>query len=143
MLRELDFIGNDWEALFWALGSATAIFRHSGRGLKAWLGNNSGHEEGRMNDIGKRAVGVVSGVAIAFTLVLCAVGLLFLAAYLFPSLGLDHLEWTHWLTVIVIPEAIFIVAVVRLWRKRGPLAMGILLSAVVLAVHFAIHVATH
>ena len=96
-----------------------------------------------MNDIGKRAVGVASGVAIAFTLVLCAVGLLFLTAYLFPSLGLDHLEWTHWLTVIVIPEAIFIVAIVRLWRKRGPLAMGILLSAVVLAVHFAIHVATH
>ena len=56
---------------------------------------------------------------------------------------IDHLEWTHWLAVIVIPEAIFIIAVVRLWRKRGPLAIGIILSAVVLAVHFAIHVATH
>ncbi len=96
-----------------------------------------------MNDIGKRAVGVASGIAIAFTLVLCAVGLLFLTAYLFPSLGLDRLEWTHWLTVIVIPEAIFIVAAMKLWRKRGPMAVGILLSAIVLAVHFAIHVATH
>ena len=94
-----------------------------------------------MNDIGKRAVGVASGVGMAVALVLCTVSLLFLAAYLFPSLGLDRLEWTHWLTVIVIPEAIFIVAIARLWRKRGPLAMGILLSAVVLAVHFIIHVA--
>ncbi|MGH9529075.1 MAG: hypothetical protein ACRD2S_04060 [Terriglobales bacterium] len=96
-----------------------------------------------MNDIGKRAVGVASGVGIAFALVVCALGLLLLTSYLFPGLGLDHLEWTHWLTVIVIPEAIFIVAVVKLWRKRASLAVGILLSAVVLAVHFAVHVATH
>ncbi len=143
MLRELDFIENDWAALFWALGSATAIFRHSGRGLKAWFGNKPGRREERMNNIGKRAVGVASGVVIAGALVVCAFGLLLLTAYLFPSLGLDHLEWTHWLAVIVIPEAIFIIAVVRLWRKRGPLAIGIILSAVVLAVHFAIHVATH
>lgn len=143
MLRELDFIENDWTALFWALGSTTAIFKNSVRGLRPWFGNRTGHREERMNNIGKRVVGVASGVAIACTLVVCAVGLLFLAAYLFPGWGLDHLEWTHWLTVIVIPEAIFIVAAVRLWRKRGPMAVGILLSAIVLAVHFAIHVATH
>jgi hypothetical protein len=27
MLREMDFIENDWAALFWALGSATALFK--------------------------------------------------------------------------------------------------------------------
>ena len=27
MLREMDFVEGDWAALFWALGSATAIFR--------------------------------------------------------------------------------------------------------------------
>ena len=27
MLRELDFVEGDWAALFWALGSATAVFR--------------------------------------------------------------------------------------------------------------------
>jgi hypothetical protein len=140
MLRELDFIENDWAALFWALGSTTAIFRRSGRGLKAWLGNYS--EEGRMNSIGKRAVGVASGVAIAGMLVLCAFGLLLLSAHLFPGLGLDHLEWTHWLTVIVIPEVVFIIAAVALWRKKGPLAVGILLSAVMLAMHFVIHLTT-
>ncbi len=41
------------------------------------------------------------------------------------------------------PKAIFIIAVVKLWRKKGPFATGIVLSAVVLAVHVAIHVATH
>ncbi len=143
MLRELDFIENDWTALFWALGSTTAIFRHSVREFRPWFGNRTGHREEPMNNIGKRAVGVASGVVIAGALVVCAFGLLLLAAYLFPSWGLDHLEWTHWLTVIVIPEAIFIVAAVKLWRKRGPMAVGILLSAIVLAVHFAIHVATH
>jgi hypothetical protein len=28
MLREMDFVENDWAALFWALGSATALFKH-------------------------------------------------------------------------------------------------------------------
>jgi hypothetical protein len=65
-----------------------------------------------------------------------------LSAHLFPGLGLDHLEWTHWLTVIVIPEVVFIIAAVALWRKKGPLAVGILLSAVMLAMHFVIHLTT-
>jgi hypothetical protein len=29
MLREMDFVEGDWAALFWALGSATALFRGS------------------------------------------------------------------------------------------------------------------
>ena len=28
MLREMDFVEGDWAALFWALGSATALFKH-------------------------------------------------------------------------------------------------------------------
>jgi hypothetical protein len=28
MLREMDFIENDWAALFWALGSVTALLKH-------------------------------------------------------------------------------------------------------------------
>jgi amino acid permease len=28
MLREMDFVEGDWAALFWALGSAIALFRH-------------------------------------------------------------------------------------------------------------------
>lgn len=144
MLRELDFIESDWAALFWALGSVIALCRHFGRGWIAWFSRNSRREEeAKMKDIGKKAVGVGSGVVFAGMLVLCAFGLLRLVAFLFPGLGLDHLEWTHWLTVIVIPEAAFVVAAITLWRKRGPVAVGILLWAVVMALHVVIHVASH
>jgi hypothetical protein len=42
MLRELDFIENDWEALVLALGSTAAIFRHSGRELKGMVRKDPG-----------------------------------------------------------------------------------------------------
>jgi hypothetical protein len=143
MLRELDFIESDWVAFFWALGSTTAIFKHSVRGWKAWFGRESSHKEEAMNNVGKKAVGIASGVGIAGMLVVCAFGLLLLANYLLPGLGLDRLEWTHWLTVIVIPELIFIVAVATMWQKRRPMAVGILLMAVVLATHAVVHIALH
>jgi hypothetical protein len=143
MLRELDFIESDWAALFWALGSTTAIFRHSGGGLKLWFAKESGNGEESMNTLGKRVVGVVSGALLAALLVVCAFGLLALSFYAFPGLGLEHVEWTHWLTVIVIPEAIFAVAAVMLWRKRGSVAAGILVTAAVLGLHVVIHLATH
>jgi hypothetical protein len=48
MLSELDFIESDWAALFWALGSARAIFKYSiPRLLRAGLGKRSSQEEGR------------------------------------------------------------------------------------------------
>jgi hypothetical protein len=49
MLRELDFIESGWAALFWALGSTTAIYRYSSRGLRAWFRKYSGHEEALTN----------------------------------------------------------------------------------------------
>jgi hypothetical protein len=48
-----------------------------------------------------------------------------------------------WVAMIGIPEVIFIVAAVALWRKRRSIAVGILLSAVTLVAHFIVHVATH
>jgi hypothetical protein len=45
--------------------------------------------------------------------------------------------------VIVLPEIIFVVAIVALWRKRRPMAVGILLLAVTLGTHFIVHVANH
>jgi hypothetical protein len=143
MLRELDFIENDWAALFWALGSMTAIFRHSGRAFGKWFGKGSSREEERMNNIGEKTVGVVVGIVLSGILVVCAFGLLYLTSRLFPGLDLEHVEWTHWLTVIVIPETIFIIAAVKLWNKRAPVALGVLLFAATLAVHFVVHVTTH
>jgi hypothetical protein len=52
--------------------------------------------------------------------------------------------WAQWVTVIVIPETIFIgAAVLALRRKRRSMATGIVLSAITLIAHFVIHLATH
>jgi hypothetical protein len=143
MLRELDFIENDWAALFWALGSTTAIFRHSiPRGLRAWFGKHSGREEELMvKNIGKKAVGIASGVAIAGVVAICAFGVVRLLFHFFPAWDLGPVPW--WVAVILIPEMIFVVAAVALWRKRRLMAVGILLSAVTLVTHVIVHVATH
>ena len=139
MLRELDFVESDWQALLWALGSTQAIFRHSG--TKLWFRRHS--KEARMNDLGKKAVGLVEGIAMAFGLVLLALGLLWIGFRYFPSLGLEQSEWTHLVLVIIIPEIVFVVAAVALWRKRKPMAVGILLWGAVLATHVVLHLASH
>src|SRR5271170_7198201 len=122
MLRELDFIEGDWAALFWALGGVTAIFRHSG-GVRAWFRRR---KEDRMNDMGKKTLGLLSGIGLA-------------VALLFPSLGLDHTEWIHVLTIVILPETAFVTAAILLWRKRTPTALGILLTGLVLVVHVLHH----
>jgi hypothetical protein len=43
----------------------------------------------------------------------------------------------------MIPEAIFAVATVLLWRKRGPVAAGILATALIMGLHVAVHAAMH
>jgi hypothetical protein len=143
MLRELDFIPGDWAALLWALGSAAAIARHAGRGCVNLFKSPRSDQEKLMNPTGKRAIGFASGAISALALALIAFGLLFLTDFLFPQLGIARKEWTHLLGAIVIPEAIFIVAAVALWRRRKPVAMGILLTAAAIGLHVVIHVAAH
>ena len=137
MLRELDYIDGDWAALFWALGSTTAIFRRWG--WKWLIGKIRQSEEKKMENLGKKTAGLAAGILMAAALVAAAFGLLFLTAVLFPSLGLDHIEWTHVLTIVVIPEIIFVVAAIQLWRKRRPMAAGILVTGLVLATHVLMH----
>ena len=97
-----------------------------------------------MNDIGKHVVGVVSGAVIAAgVLAASAFGLVRLSLFLFPGWDVERVPWAQWLSVIAIPETIFIVAAVGLWRKRRSTAAGIVLSAIVLFTHFIVHVATH
>ncbi len=144
MLRELDFIESDWAALFWAIGSTTAIFRHTGRGLGAWLLKHLGFEEVlTMKDIGKIIGGILLGALLATLLAFGNFGLHLLSFHFFPSLGATRLPWVAWLTVFVVPEIIFVVGIVALWRKRKPMAIGILLAALMLGTHFAMHVAKH
>jgi hypothetical protein len=146
MLRELDFIESDWESLFWALGSTAAIFRYSfPRGLRAWLGKHSGREGGLMTkNIREKTVGVISGVVIAVAvLATSAFGLVRLSLFLFPAWDVQRVPWAEWLAVIAIPETIFIFTAISLWRKRRSMAVGILLSAIVLVAHFVVHITTH
>lgn len=141
MLRELDYIPGEWESLLWALGSAAAIFRQSARALRAWLLKLPAPQEKHMNSTTRKTLGVLTGMGLALALALAAFGLLFLTAVLFPSLHLDHAEWTHILFIIVLPEIVFVAAAVRLWRSRTPVAAGILITAAVLATHVLMHFA--
>jgi DNA segregation ATPase FtsK/SpoIIIE-like protein len=140
MLRELDFVDGDWAALFWALGSAAAILRHAASVWRAWLSSNSKKEAG-MNTSGRKALGVGLGMLSALALVGCAFAVLRILGTLFP--GLEHSPWAYWLAVLAVPEAIFVVATVMLWRKKGPVAAGILATGLVMALHVAVHLTLH
>ena len=94
-----------------------------------------------MKSIGAKAAGIASGVLIALGVVVCAFGLLWIWFHFFPVPGMGPVPW--WVAVIIIPEAIFVVAVASLWRKRKPVAVGILLLAITLMTHFIFHLANH
>lgn len=140
MLRELDFIEGEWASLFWALGSATAILRHAASAWREWLKRKTKEETG-MNNTGKKVLGVGLGILSALALLGCALAGLRIIGILFP--GLEHSPWTYWLAVLAIPETIFVAATVILWRKRGPVAAGILAMALVVAMHVAVHLTLH
>lgn len=144
MLGELEFIESDWAALFWALGSTSAILRLSVlRGLRAWFGKRSNQVEGLMSKhIRRNAAGTLSGVAIAVGVLVSGFGLVRLLFVLFPASDLQ-VQWAELLGVIVVPETIFIVAALALWRKRRSMAVGIVMSAVTLVAHVVLHLATH
>ncbi|MGA9672000.1 MAG: hypothetical protein WBQ94_22505 [Terracidiphilus sp.] len=138
MLRELDFIEGEWEALFWALGSITVILRHAASAWRGWFKGKTKEEEA-MNNTGKRALGVGLGMVSALAMVGCAFAILRIASILFPGLGWEHSRWAYWMAVLAIPELIFVGATVALWRKRGPVAAGILATGLVMALHVAVH----
>jgi hypothetical protein len=140
MLAELDFIDGEWAALFWALGSAAAILRHAASLWKAGLKRKT-NQEAAMNDTGRKALGVGLGVLSAVMLLGCAFAILRITGFLFP--GFEHSGLANWLAVLAVPEALLVVATVFLWRRRGPVAAGILATALVTALHLAVHLTTH
>jgi hypothetical protein len=76
---------------------------------------------------------VLSGVVVAAAvLALCVGGL----ARLVPL----HALAARWLTSIVLPEGVFIVAAFALWRRRRSTAMGFALSAILLVAHVCLWV---
>ena len=136
MLRELDFIEGDWAALCWALGSVFAIFRHCGREL-ARVGF-ARREEAEMKDV----AWVFAGVLASLFLIVCAMGLFHLAEYFFPAMH-QSIPWPTWLVVFFLPETLFVIGTVRFWRRRRPMAVGVLLAAVIFATHFVMHIVSH
>lgn len=141
MLRELDFIESDWDALLWALGSTTAIFRHSGRELLASLGSKLGIKEEKVNDNQKRVLGVMTGVGTGFLLAVGGFVLLLVVLHLISDPA--RMPFAAQLTIVGVPEIIFAVIAIKLWRKRRPIAIGVLATAILLAAHVVTHVATH
>lgn len=145
MRRELDFIENDWAALFWALGCASAVFRHSvPRAWRAWLEKRANREPGPvLAIIRKNAAGTLWGVTIAVAVLAGAFALVRQLFVLFPTSDLKRVEWAEVLAVIVVPEAIFIAAALALWRRRRSLAVGMAVSAFALGAHVVVHLMTH
>jgi hypothetical protein len=128
MIRELDFIDSDWTAVSWALGSTTTLFRQSVRR--------------NLTNFGRRTGGLLSGVAIGGgVFVISAGGVLRLLFFLFPAWRAQPAPIAEWLTAIVMPEIVFIVASMVLWRQQRFIAAGIVLAAITLMIHFAVHVA--
>jgi len=146
MLRELDFIESDWASLMWALGGTTAILRHSiASTARSWVTKQVDRRgEWTPKNVGRKAAGLVSGVVIsAGVLAFSILGLARLPSVLFPARNFEQLPWLGWLPVLVIPEGVFVIAALVLWRKRRDVARGIVLSGVTLAVHVIVHVTTH
>ena len=141
MLRELDFIDNDWSALLWAVGSTAAISRHCLRMWRGWL--RGGEERATMKDTAMKALGVLLGVLIAVAVMaLGAFGVHMVLFRFFPALEHMGAPWPVWLIALAL-EALLVVGTVTLWQKRRPMAVGILLVAAVFGTHFVVHLATH
>lgn len=138
MLREMDFLESDWAALLWALGSTTALCRHSiSRQLKMRF-DRSSPEALSLKSMAKRIPAILSGIAVAgVVLSLCIVALS----------SLIHASWfeatqeklVERLLVVVVPEVVYIVGAAALWRWRKSVALGILTAGVILITHAVVH----
>jgi hypothetical protein len=140
MLRELDFIEGEWAAVFWALGSVTAIVRHAATTWRAWFTRTDftrTNKEARMTNNGKKALAIAMGALCALMLAGCAFPMTRLIPNMFP--GIKEAGWPHILVAMALPETIILVAAALLWHKRGPIAAGVLLTGLAIGLHLAVH----
>jgi len=143
MLRELDFIESDWAALLWAIGSTAAISRHWLRVWRVWMWRRGREEEPTMKETAMKLVGVLFGALIAVAVMAAgAFGVHGVLFHFFPALEHQGTPWPVWIIALVL-EALLVVGTVKLWQKRRPIAIGILLAAAVFGTHFAMHIASH
>jgi hypothetical protein len=147
MLQELDFIESDCSALFWALGSTTAIFRHSvPRGLRAWAGKHSNLEEGlTLKYIRKNAARTIDiRVVIAVGVLVCVFALVRLSFLLLPASDLKRVAMDR----IVgrdcdTRDDLRRLPAVTLWRTGKIKGRRHVVPAVTLVAHVVVHLITH
>jgi hypothetical protein len=150
MLREMEFIEPEWDALFWALGCTTVIFRECLGELALWIrtqlaqffGFRQIEEENNMNATGKKTLGFLSGMGIALALGVVAYLLRYVIADILKAFGIPPTMWSHILSVMLPTEIIVIGAAIVLWqRKRVAVAVGLLVPAVVMGGHVVLFLA--
>jgi hypothetical protein len=139
MLRELDFIEGDWAAFFWALGSFAAVLRHAVTAWHNWFTQK--YKEAAMTESGKKVLGFAMGALCVLGLAGCAFPMMWLLPHLFPMFR--HTWWPHFTIAIVIPMIFIGLGAGFLWRKRGPVAAGVMLTALAIAFHLAVHLTMH
>ena len=142
MLRELDFIQGDWAALFWAFGSTIALGRHSVTNRLRTLSDRHFNETFQIKRIAKKTTGIVSGVVVAGTVLALCVGIL-IALIRFALLQQENGRLADRLLIVVIPETLYLVGVITLWRRQKSVALGILFAGMILVTHAIIRFATH
>jgi hypothetical protein len=141
MLREMDFVENDWSALSWALGSGKALCRFSLlQEAKSFL--DRAHRELSGKAMIRRMPTMLLGFTIAAAVLsLCTMTLA----------RLSHISWfdpmyykiADRLLFVVVPVALYLVSAAALWRRRRSIAVGILTAGVILITHVIVHYATH
>jgi hypothetical protein len=142
MLRELDFIEGDWAALFWAFGSTAALCRNSITSRLRTLGDRRFNETFQIKRIAKKTTGIVAGVIVAGSVLALCVGIL-IGLIRFASLQQENGRLADRLLIVVIPETLYVVGIITLWRRRKSVALGILLAGMILVTHAIIHFTTH
>jgi hypothetical protein len=136
MLRELEVIDSDRDAVSWALGSTTAL-------LRQLLGQTVALKNIRR--IGRTTGSILAGIGLgASFFMFSAAGLLRLAFHMFPGWQAEHARLAEWFTAIVLPEIAFVATGVWVWRttRFRFVGTGIVLAAIILMLHFVVHVAT-
>jgi len=140
MVREMDFVEDDWSAALWAFGSTAALCRYClARQLEALL-----HRNGRawsLRGIAKKMPAMLSGmVAAGVVLAMCALLLssLLRAPWFDPAQG----KLVDRLLIVVVPEVLYLAGAVAFWRQRKPIAVGILAAGAILVAHALVHFVT-
>lgn len=142
MLREMDFVENDWSAALWALGSTTSLCRHSlAQRLEALLHPMDGAWS--LHRVAKKIPAMLAGmIAAAAVLVICLLLLssLLRASWFDPAFArlFDRLLF------VVVPEALYLTSAIALWRlRKAAIAMGIVTAGAILMAHAVVHFVTH